>query len=296
MRVLVTGASGFVGQRLLPRLEREGWAVTAHDREVDVTEPEAVATALKAARPDAIIHLAALSSVADSVRDPSATYRVNYVGTRVLLEAIERHAADARLLLVGSGDAYAPTAPGDPPRHESDPLRPRSPYARSKAAAEQLAGLAAERGLDVLRIRAFNHTGAGQDRRFVAPDFASQIVEIGAGRREPEMRVGNLDSIRDFMHVDDVVDAYVRLLDPSVPPRIYNIASGQGTPIRTLLETLCELADVWPKVETDPERHRPTDAMVGDASRLREATGWKPAVPLRDTLQELLDYWRSIDA
>jgi len=217
MRVLVTGASGFVGQRLLPRLEREGCTVTAHDREVDVTDPEAVSGALKAARPDAIIHLAALSSVADSVRDPSATYRVNYVGTRVLLEAIERHAADARLLLVGSGDAYAPTLPADPPRRESAPLCPRSPYARSKAAAEQLAGLAAERGLDVLRIRAFNHTGAGQDRRFVAPDFASQIAAIAAGRRDPEMRVGNLDSIRDFMHVDDVVDAYVRLLDRPTP-------------------------------------------------------------------------------
>jgi GDP-4-dehydro-6-deoxy-D-mannose reductase len=296
MRVLVTGARGFVGQRLIPRLEREGHAVTAHDLDVDITNAEAIAGAVEAAGPDAIIHLAAVSSVAVSLRDPSITYRVNYLGTHNLLAAMQRHAPGARLLLIGSGDQYAPTAPGDPPRRESDPLCPRSPYARSKAAAEQLASLASERGLSVVRIRAFNHTGAGQEPGFVAPDFASQIAGIAAGRRAPEMRVGNLDSVRDFMHVDDVLDAYIRLLSSDVPATLYNVASGEGTSIRTILDTLCELADVHPRVETDPKRYRPADAMVGDASRLRDATGWKPTIALRDTLQELLDYWRSVDA
>jgi len=292
MRIVVTGAGGFVGGRLVPRLEAAGHTVFPSDREVDVSDPDSVVTELLRARPDALIHLAAQSSVAASWADPSSAFRINFLGARSVIGALEQHFPKARLLLVGSGDEYAPTAPGNPPRREGDELEPRSPYARSKAAAELLAGFAVSRGLDVVCVRPFNHTGAGQGPQFVASDFARQIASIAAGQSEPEMRVGNLESVRDFLHVEDVLDAYVGLLDESVPADVYNVASGVGTSIRSMLDTLCELAGVSPRVQVDPERFRPTDSLVGDASRLRKATGWAPRIPVRDMLEELLGFWR----
>jgi GDP-4-dehydro-6-deoxy-D-mannose reductase len=293
MRIFVTGAQGFVGLRLTRRLEADGHTVIGVDvGDFDIVDPDAARHAIGEAGPDAVIHLAALSSVADSFRDPAIVYRVNFLGSRNLLQAIEEQAPSARVLLIGSGDQYAPSAPGQPPWRESDPLRPRSPYARSKAAAEQLGTLAAARGLDVVRVRPFNHTGAGQDTRFVAADFARQVARIEAGEAEPQMRVGNLDSVRDFLHVDDVLEAYLCLLAREVPATIYNIASGHGITIRAVLEMLCEMAGVAPHIEVDPTRFRPTDHMVGDASRLHEATGWKPTIPLRALLEELLQHWR----
>jgi GDP-4-dehydro-6-deoxy-D-mannose reductase len=292
MRVYLTGARGFVGPRLARRLAQAGFQTFGNDAEVDVTDLDAVERAFAEARPDAVIHLAAQSSVAASWRDPGDCFRVNYLGSRCVLRALARQCPSARLLLIGSAEQYDVSRPGEPPRRESDPLCPRSPYARSKAAAEQLGSLAAESGLDVVRVRAFNHTGPGQSMRFVASDFAHQVAEIEAGLRPARMRVGNLESLRDFLDVDDVVEAYLALLDPVVPADIYNVASGQGVPIRSLLETLCELAGVSPQVETDPERHRPTDWLVGDASRLRAACDWQPRVPLRATLERVLDHWR----
>lgn len=297
MRVLVTGADGFVGRRLVGRLRSDGHTPWTCDRDsVDVSDAASVERAVAESAPDAVIHLAAVSFVPESMRDPALTFRVNYLGALHLLRALEARAPAARLLLVGSAEQYAPVRPGERARRETDPLEPRSPYARTKAAAEVLGRLAAERGRPVVRVRAFNHTGAGQEPRFVAPDFARQIAAISAGRREPVMRVGNLDSVRDFLHVDDVIDAYLRLLDPAVPATVYNVASGEPTRIGDLLDTLCRLAGVAPKIETDPARLRPADAMVGDATRLRQATGWRPSHTLEETLSELLEHWRRHDA
>lgn len=293
MRALVTGAAGFVGRRLIPALEAGGYAVVACDLEVDVTDPAAVEEILTRTRPDAIVHLAALSSVADSLLDPAGYFRANYLGTRCLLRGVARHCPSARVLLIGSSEQYDLSQPGAPPHRESDPLKPRSPYARSKAAAEQLGSAAARDGLDVVRVRSFNHTGAGQSATFVAPSFARQVAEIAAGQREPVMRVGNLESVRDFLNVEDVTRAYVALLDPHVPAGIYNVASGKAVTLQQLLSQLLELGGVNPGIETDPERMRPTDWVVGDFSKLRAATGWEPRIPLRDTLHELLEDWRA---
>jgi len=172
-------------------------------------------------------------------------------------------------------------------------MAPRSPYAWSKAAAEWLGGLAAREGRDVVRVRAFNHTGAGQSERFVASTFARQVAEIAAGRRPPRMDVGNLSSLRDFLDVDDVVDAYLALLDPAVPADVYNVASGHGITVQSLLDELIAIAGIDPEIRVDPERFRPTDASVGDASRLRAATGWQPRRPLRETLSGLIEGWRA---
>jgi len=292
MRVYVTGAGGFVGAQLLPALEAAGHETVAADREVDVTSREAVTAAFAAARPDAVIHLAAQSSVARSLEDPGSSWRVNYLGTRAVLQATAEAAPNSRLLVIGSADQYAPTGPGARPFDEATPLRPRSPYARSKAAAEQLARLAGRDGLDVVCVRAFNHTGRGQTDTFVVPDFAHQIAAIAAGRLEPVMRVGNLESVRDFLDVRDVVDAYLRLLDRSAPAGVYNVASGVGQRIGDVLGSLCERAGVAPTIEADPARHRPTDWLVGNASRLQHVTGWRPVHDFETTLGEVLDDWR----
>ncbi|MEM9173813.1 MAG: GDP-mannose 4,6-dehydratase [Myxococcota bacterium] len=299
MRVFVTGAGGFVGRRLRPRLERAGHAVIGTDREVDVTDAEALRAALERTRPDAVVHLAAMSSVAESWRSPTRCYRLNFLGTRALLEGHARVCPEARVLLIGSADQYAPVGGEGQDRmafSESTPLRPRSPYARTKAAAEALGTAAAEDGRAIVRVRAFNHTGAGQADAFVVSSFARQVAAIRDGRQAPVMRVGNLESVRDFLHVDDVLEAYVALLDPRVPPEVYNVAGGVATPIQSLLDRLLALAEISPRVETDPDRHRPTDWLVGDATRLRKATGWAPRISLDAILRELLADWTERDA
>lgn len=296
MRVLVTGASGFVGRRLLPRLRGAGHEAVGVDRELDVRDRRALAGTLAAIGPDAVIHLAARSSVADSFATPEDVYRVNYLGTRALLAAVAERAPAARILLVGTADAYTATAPASAPLGESTPLAPRSPYARSKAAAELLGRRAAAAGLDVVCIRAFNHTGPGQSDRFVVASFARQLAAIARGRAEPRLAVGNLDSVRDFLHVDDVVDAYLRLLDAGVPADVYQVAGSIGHRIGSILERLCAIAGIEPTIEVDPARFRPTDWLVGDASRLRGATGWAPKIPLDAILREALSDWLERDA
>jgi len=291
MRIFVTGASGFVGQKLLPRLAAAGHDPIGADREVDVTNAERLGRALAEHAPDAVIHLAAMSSVARSWQEPQACYQLNFVGTRTLLRAVEAEVPRARVLLIGSADQYSATTARSRPLDESTPLRPRSPYARTKAAGELLGRDAALRGLDVVRVRAFNHTGAGQPDLFVVSSFARQVAAIRLGRKPPLMRVGNLDSVRDFLHVDDVLRAYLALLDPAVPADVYNVASERSTRIQEILDRLIEMAGIDPQVETDATRWRETDWLVGDARKLRDATGWRPEIPLDSILRELYEDW-----
>jgi GDP-4-dehydro-6-deoxy-D-mannose reductase len=288
----VSGARGFVGRWLLPRLARDGHDVIGADREVDVRDAAAVDAAIASARPDALVHLAALASVPDSYRAPEAVARVNYLGTLHVLRAAVRRAPRARVLVVSSGEVYGGAATSDP-IGEDAPLAPVSPYARTKAAADRLGAAFARDGLDVVRARPWNHTGPGQGEGFVASSFARQLAEIALGRREPLLRVGNLDAVRDFLDVEDVVDAYARLLDPAVPAGAYNVASGVGTTIARVLEILLDHTELRPTIEVDPARFRPDRASVGDATRLRRTIGWSPRHRLEDSLARLLLDWRS---
>ena len=293
MRALVTGAAGFVGRHLLPQLAAAGWQIDAFDLDLDVRDRDAVEACVARCAPDAVVHLAGQSSVGASLAQPEETARVNYLGAHALLEALDRRAPEARLLLVGSGEQYGPAEPGAPPFSESAPLRPRSPYARSKTCADLLAARYAARGLDVVRVRAFNHTGPGQSDAFVCASFARQAAEIATGRREPVLRVGNLEAQRDFLDVDDVIAAYLALLERTTPAGVYNVASGVAHRIGDVLAGLLALAGVAPRIEVDPARLRPADAAVGDSARLRQATGWLPRVPFELTLRRVLEDWRA---
>ena len=293
MRVAVTGARGFVGRRLVARLEGRGDVVAGFDQELDVSDVAAVMGFVRRHRPEAVVHLAAKSSVATSFQDAAAVYRVNYLGARSVLTAVREAAPAARLLLVGSGECYGPGQRDAPGFDESAPLRPRSPYAQTKAAADLLGARFAERGLTVVRVRPFPHTGPGQSDAFAASSFARQLAELEAGLRPPRLQVGELGSVRDYLDVDDVIAAYLDLLDPAVPAGCYNVASETGVTLRRVLELLLAHSSSQPEIVIDPTRLRPADASVGCAAKLRDSTGWAPRVALEDTLGRLLEAWRA---
>jgi GDP-4-dehydro-6-deoxy-D-mannose reductase len=298
MRVLVTGADGFVGRHLLPALAAAGHqAVSAGGPgasglalSFDLTDASAVRAAVEHARPEGVIHLAGFSSVARSHQSPPQAFAVNALGTVHLLAALREVAPSARVVLVGSGEMYGPVPPGEA-ADERTPLLPTNPYAASKAAAE-LAGFQFFRsyGLKVISARPFNHLGKGQLPHFVVPSFASQIVDIKRGRAPALLRVGDLEPLRDFSHVGDVVDAYLLLLERGVPGEAYNVGSGAARSIRSLLEELLELAKVDARIEVDPQRLRPAEipSLVGSPQKLR-ALGWKPSRTVTQALSDVLE-------
>ena len=299
MRVLVTGADGFVGRHLCAHLQacRDDVVAPGGPREgagedefrLDVTRPQDVRALVERVRPEGVIHLAGLSSVGKSHQAPAAYFQVNALGTVHLLAALKEAAPQARVLLVGSGEMYG-ALPPDVAATEDMPLRPLSPYAASKVAAE-VAGLQfhASYGLQVISVRPFNHLGAGQDANFVVPSFAAQLQAIARGASEPLLRVGNLEPIRDFSHVKDVVAAYRLLLEAGEPGQAYNICSGEGRSIRSLLDELLRLSSVHAQVEVDPARVRPVElpSLVGNPARLRRL-GWAPCHTVSEALQDAL--------
>ncbi len=294
MRVWITGAAGFVGAKLCARLRGEGHTVFANDFEVDVTDRAAVALAIRRARPDAVAHLAALSSPPQASAEPMRAFRVNYLGTQIVLETLRRGAPAARVLLVTSGAVYGALAAGEAPFTESAPLRPVGAYATSKAAAALLGANEAARGLNLVELRPFNHTGPGRPDHFVEANFARQIAEIEQGLRAARLQVGNLDARRDFLHVDDVVDAYSSLLHPAAQAGVFNVASGRATRIGDLLDGLLAHSRAQPEIVMDNKMIlRPADSSAGDATRLARATGWSPRRKLDETLREVLDDWRA---
>jgi GDP-4-dehydro-6-deoxy-D-mannose reductase len=301
VRILVTGADGFVGGHLVRRLVALGHDVTAavrrgtapdlgaiEQRPFDLADDWSVRQ-VTAGRFDAVAHLAAIASGADARRDPGTAWVVNAAGTARLCEAVAGTEGPTPLvLLVSTAEVYGA---GAPPRlrRETDAVAPCSPYAASKLGAEIAAQEVARRtGLRVIVARPFPHTGAGQDARFVIPAFARRIHEATrSGRRE--VQVGNLDPVRDFLHVDDVVDAYVALIERGRPGAWYNVASGAGITIREVFERLRAVIGAEVAAVVDPALTRPSDIphLVGDSGALREHTGWAPRRTLDDALNEV---------
>ena len=314
MKILVTGADGFVGRWMIRRLLADGHEVfgalrpagASHDDGLTDAERGAVRwmplelTSAESVRMvvdlpyDAVIHLAAVASGPEAARDPGYAWTVNAAGTAriayVLAEARRKGRADPLFLLVSTAEVYGRGTDGRP-RKETDALLPCSPYASSKVGAETAAFEAWRRtGLRVVVARAFAHTGPGQDTRFVVPAFAQRLryaKQIGA----PVVKVGNLDPVREFLDVRDVVDAYARLLVKGVPGEAYNVAGGQGVGLRDLFDRLAARLEVQVITEVDPELMRPADipSLVGDGSKLRAATGWAPTRSLDDTLRDAVD-------
>jgi GDP-4-dehydro-6-deoxy-D-mannose reductase len=247
-------------------------------------------------KPDRIYHLAAQASVAAAWADPAATLTENLVIAQRILEAARRQAPESRILMVSSSEVYGAVAREQMPVTENQPLRPVDPYGVSKAAMELLAQqyhLAF--GMHVVVARPFNHIGPRQRRGFVVPDFAAGIVAIERGEATPVLRVGNLQTARDFTDVRDVVRAYRLALEDGAPGSVYNISSGIAVEIAAILDALLAAARVRVTVEVDPHRHRPIDrpAMIGSFAALQKATGWRPEVPLARSVEDTLAYWRA---
>jgi GDP-4-dehydro-6-deoxy-D-mannose reductase len=304
--VLVTGASGFAGGHLLELLDAPG-AVTAWSRSplrpelaakarwqrVDLLDRDAVRAAVAALRPATVYHCAGAAQVARSWVRRAEPLAANVLATHHLLDALRRTGRPCRLLVTGSAAIYAPSAA---PLTEDSPLAPDSPYAVSKLAQEALGARAVvEDGVGVILTRAFNHTGPRQDAAFAAPGIARQIALIERGAIEPVLRAGNVEAQRELTDVRDVVRAYAALMTAGAPGEIYNVASGVGRSIRSVIETLAALARVRVRIETDPDRLRPSDkpVLVGDSHKLRALTGWAPQIPFEQTMRDLLDYWRT---
>ncbi len=290
MRALVTGGLGFVGRWLTAHLADEGDDVTAIDAETDVTDEEAVERAMEASQPDAVYHLAARAHVGESWRDPLDVLRVNVLGTAAVLAAARRGAPEATVLVVSSAEVYGALAPEELPVGEGARLRPSTPYAASKAAAEQVAIQAwLGYGQRAVVVRPFNHVGPGQSPNFAVPALARRVLEA---RRDGsrELVVGTVTTRRDFTDVRDVVRAYRLLVVRAEPGEVYNVCSGNDVAIADVVARLMALTGVELRMVTDPELVRPVDTPVlrGDPSRLVSATGWAPAIPFDKTLRDVL--------
>lgn len=311
MRVVITGVAGFVGRHLATHLLTLGdddvWGLARPASNLvglapevrlvmaDLSEREQVVAALREARPDAVYHLAAQSSVARSLADPLPTVLNNVIGQINLFEAIVEVGLAPRILIVGSNEEYGLTRPDELPIVETKELRPISPYAVSKVTQDLLAHqYFATRSLPIVRVRPFPHTGPGQADLFVTPSFARQIAEMELGVREPIMQVGYLEGRRDFTDVRDVVRGYRLILRHGAPGDVYNLGSEQARSTRGILDGLLALSDARPRVEVDPSRIRPLEVPVQycDCSKLRAATGWRPQIAFEQTLSDILEEWR----
>jgi len=312
-RLLVTGAAGFVGRHLLPLLRARYPAavliaavrpedgalpsLNMADRLVpfDLMEPAAFAAMIAEVRPDGLVHLAAQASVAASFVDPLTTWHANLMGTIALAEAVLRHAAHCRFVLASSAEIYGLSFRATAPLDEDAPPLPANPYAAAKAACDLAVGEMTLRGLDAVRLRAFNQTGAGQLDSFVVASFARQIARIEAGQQRPVMQVGALDRWRDFLDVQDVCAAYGAALEAGgASGGAYNIASGIPRRIGDILAALIARSPVTPAVEVESVRLRPTDVerVAGNPTRAHRELDWAPVVSWDETLDTVLNDWR----
>lgn len=292
MKVLVTGRSGFVGWHCAQQLDTvdlaaEGW--------VDMRDATAVRHAVSRARCDAVIHLAAQSSVGAAVEDPRGTYEVNFLGTLNLLDGLRHAGFRGRVLYVGSAEIYGIVPEEQLPIEEGRPPRPLNPYSVSKIAAEALCYEWSRKApFEIVIARPFNHVGPRQSTLFAVADFARQIVDVARTRRPGPLLVGDIDTTRDFTDVRDIVRAYDGLLRKGRNGEAYNVCSGVERSMRDIINALCALCGVEVDIVVDPQRLRPAQQrrMRGSFAKLAADTGWAPAIPFDRTLRDIIAYWK----
>jgi GDP-4-dehydro-6-deoxy-D-mannose reductase len=295
--LLVTGHGGFVGRAVhaagnsAPLASH--WRIATFADHFDIRSPE-LTRAVAELRPDCVLHLAGLTSVMESFKDPERYFDVNFHGTWNLLRALRECGFNGRMVFVSSGDCYGAVGPDRLPVREDEPLRPRNPYAVSKAAAESLCYQWSQGGtFDIVLARPFNHVGRGQDPRFAVASFARQVALIRAGRAKPAIVTGNLDVTRDLTDVRDVVRAYFALLESDTNGIAYNVGSGRETSMKDVLGALTRIAGIEPEIRVDPARVRADEQWraVADVSRIRQDTGWSATTSLEATLADVIDDW-----
>ncbi len=312
-KALITGITGFAGSHLAEHLLQKGFEVTGIFRwrsrteniegvkqkldlvEGDIRDPFSIISIIENRKPDWIFHLAAQSYVPMSWKSPQETLSTNIEGELNLFEAVRRAGIDPMIHIAGSSEEYGLVLPEELPIKETNPLRPLSPYGVSKVTQDMLGyQYFKSYGMKIVRTRAFNHTGPRRGEVFVTSNFASQIARIEKGLTEPVIRTGNVEAVRDFTDVRDVVKAYALSLEKGEPGEVYNICSGKGIKIREMLDILLSFSSIKIKVEQDPSRMRPSDVelLLGDSTKFTKRTGWKPEIPLEQTLKDLLEYWR----
>jgi len=271
------------------------WELFAATTPYDVRDKNTLTSLIRQVRPDGVIHLAGVSFVPDSFKNPEETYHINFLGTLNLFQALNAEDFSGRLLYVSSGDVYGLLDSDLLPATEKHLPRPLNPYAVSKLAAEALAyqWSQAHRFERVVIARPFNHVGPGQRADFVLPSMARQIVRIRKNLQPPVLLVGDIDVTRDFLDVKDIVHAYICLLDHGINGQIYNVCSGIETNVRECIKRMLAIAGVEAEIQRDPDRMRPVDLRraVGDNTKLMTDTGWCPAVPLDESLNNLLNDW-----
>lgn len=308
-KALIVGAAGFVGSYLArelmqnhdmevhatklshEQLEIEGAQV--HD--LNILNKDEIITLLYEVRPDYIFHLAAQSSVSVAWKNPGLTIDINIKGAVNLMDAIRELFYKPRVLVIGSGEEYGHIKEGETPIKEDNYLRPGNIYAATKVCQNMIASIYTQAyDMQLMMVRAFNHIGPCQSPIFVISDFCKQVAEIEAGTKEPVMYVGNLAAQRDFTDVRDVVRAYALLVQKGVPGETYNVGSGHAYAIRDILDLIISMSSADIKVEIDPNKIRPVDVPIieADVTKLNQTTGWTQQIPLQQTIQETLDYWR----
>jgi len=314
MRILITGITGFVGSHLAEYALRRNAEVWGSVRwrsqtqninhikddlrlvDCDIRDSSSVNHLISQARPDYIFHLAAQTFVPTSWHAPNETLSTNVMGQLNVLEAVRFIKVDARIHIAGSSEEYGMVYEHELPIRETNPLRPLSPYGVSKV-SQDLLGYQYHQsyGLDIVRTRAFNHTGPRRGHVFVISDFARQIAQIEAEMKDTIVEVGNLEAERDFTDVRDVVIAYWLALEKGDSGDVYNVCSGKGRIIKDVLTKLLAIAQAEVQIVEKPERYRPSDVptLVGDSDKFRQKTGWEPETPFEKTLDDVLNYWRN---
>jgi GDP-4-dehydro-6-deoxy-D-mannose reductase len=317
MKVLITGITGFAGSHLadylLARRDCEVYGLqrwrsdlanvrhligTIRLYECDMRDAFSVHSVIAAIRPDRIFHLAAQSFVPTSFNAPTESLTTNVLCELNLFEAVRKVGINPFIQIAGSSEEYGFVRPDEVPITEQNPFRPLSPYGVSKVGQDLLAyQYYRSYRLNVVRTRGFNHTGPRRGPVFICSDFAKQLVDIEKKKKKPVLRTGNLEAKRDFTDVRDMVKGYWLALEKGTPGEVYNICSGKAYEMREVLDLLLGFTDMKVEIQQDPQRMRPSDVprLLGDSSKFRAVTGWKPEIPFETTLRDIMEYWRAQD-